>query len=85
MAQVGQPNTSYFHKKLGTNNFKNKILSIQSRDGVSLEDPDSIKKEIIDFYKQLLGSAFSRRYTDLDTFQSMGLPKVKHCSRTDLI
>ncbi|KAH7850441.1 hypothetical protein Vadar_032955 [Vaccinium darrowii] len=56
---LGDQNTRFFHQKLSTHNLRSKILSLVSTTGVRLEDPKEIQKEILSYYKGLLGSPFT--------------------------
>lgn len=66
--ELGDNNTSFFHKKVASNRMRNKILSISDEEGTRLEDPMAVKKEILHFYQQLLGTKFDQKW-DSSNFQ----------------
>ncbi|KAH7835403.1 hypothetical protein Vadar_025868 [Vaccinium darrowii] len=53
--------TSVFHKKVASHRMRNKILSICDELGNRLEDPQDVKKEILRFYMQMLGTTFDHK------------------------
>ncbi|KAH0717607.1 hypothetical protein KY285_013638 [Solanum tuberosum] len=54
--QLGDGNTTYFHVSLKNIIARNKILSLTTADGRMVNNSNDIEEEIIEFYKQLLGS-----------------------------
>ncbi|KAH0699374.1 hypothetical protein KY290_014199 [Solanum tuberosum] len=54
--KLGDGNTTYFHASLKNRIARNKILSLTTTDGRMVNNNNDIEEEVIEFYKQLLGS-----------------------------
>lgn len=54
---LGDHNTGFFHKSLRLRTARNTIKVLFDRAGRKLDSPGAIAKEIVDFYKNLLGTA----------------------------
>lgn len=55
--KLGDSNTKYFSAIVKERTQKKQIKEITSLDGQTLNDPDEIKHEIIEFCKSLMGTA----------------------------
>lgn len=85
--KLGDNNTQYFHKKMAAHKLRNKILSINDGNGIRLEDPADVKKEVVSFYVQLLGTSFSNRLEATDVLNGLVVAKVPmeyHAALTSL-
>ncbi|CAK9142540.1 unnamed protein product [Ilex paraguariensis] len=52
----GDKNTAYFFQTMTKRRNRKKILSLQTENGVTIEGDITVKREIVEFYQQLLGS-----------------------------
>ncbi|KAB5531493.1 hypothetical protein DKX38_018163 [Salix brachista] len=59
--ELGDRNTSFFHKSLLHRRSRNKIHSLSTPDGTVLHDQDLIHQHAINYYQALLGSGSSNR------------------------
>ncbi|XP_060170760.1 uncharacterized protein LOC132601709 [Lycium barbarum] len=57
--KLGDSNSAYFHASMKSRIAQNHINSLTEQDGSIIQTPEGIKAEIINFYKQLLGSSSS--------------------------
>ena len=53
--KLGDQNTSFFHKLVKARNSRNTITSITLETGDRIEDPDTIKQEVITHFQSVLG------------------------------
>ena len=53
--KLGDQNTSFFHKSVKARNSRNTITSITLETGDRIEDPDTIKQEVINHFQSVLG------------------------------
>ncbi|KAK7244683.1 hypothetical protein RIF29_39508 [Crotalaria pallida] len=51
--QEGDPNTAYFHSAIRSRQYKNRILSITTAEGVCIQDQQGIMDEFVDQYAKL--------------------------------
>ncbi|KAH7867077.1 hypothetical protein Vadar_028607 [Vaccinium darrowii] len=58
---LGDQNNKFFHRKMAANTMRKKKFSIGDGRGNRMEDPIEVKKLIIQFYKDLLGTGFNGR------------------------
>lgn len=54
--KVGDTNHKYFYLAVKERNGVNTINSLYNNDGILLTNPEDVKKQILGFYKNLLGS-----------------------------
>lgn len=54
---LGDKNTRFFHQKMSSHRVRNTILSLLTDQGIRLETPAHIEKEILGFYQRHLGTA----------------------------
>ncbi|KAJ6744946.1 hypothetical protein OIU79_031141 [Salix purpurea] len=59
--ELGDRNTSFFHKSLLHRRSRNKIHSLSTLDGTVLHDQDLIHQHALNYYQALLGSGSSNR------------------------
>lgn len=70
---LGDHNTKFFHQRMACNKIRNKILSLISLTGVRLEDTDSIKTEILQYYIGLLGTPYE---VNNDAIMDLGIVNI---------
>lgn len=58
---LGDKNTKFFHHKMNAHRVRNTILSLVNNQGATLDNPEAIEEEILNYYKGLLGSPFSQK------------------------
>ncbi|KAH7845047.1 hypothetical protein Vadar_034581 [Vaccinium darrowii] len=81
---LGDNNTKFFHKKMAANRLRNKILSINDGNGIRLEDPAAVKREIVSFYVRLLSTKAPNRIEAGPTLNSIVFTKVPMEYHADL-
>ncbi|KAH0778089.1 hypothetical protein KY290_009500 [Solanum tuberosum] len=91
--QLGDGNTTYYHASLKSRIARNKILRLTTADGRMVNSSNVIEEEIIEFYKQLLGSCATQLPTAnpivmrdghvLDRNQQAQL--IKHVTRQEVV
>ena len=55
MAQLGDQNTSYFHKSVNGRQNRNKLLSLTKEDEEVVEGHEAVKSEVIAYFHRVLG------------------------------
>ncbi|XP_060959313.1 uncharacterized protein LOC133030549 [Cannabis sativa] len=57
----GDENTSLFHNRIKVRRRQNRILSIETKEGIRCEDAEKVTEAFLDYYKSLLGGKMSNR------------------------
>lgn len=73
---LGDQNSKFFHKKVKSHIVRSKILCISDENGNRLEEPTTIKTEILGFYKKLLGEKFNLKMSSAGVMSSLVTSKV---------
>ncbi|KAG5547389.1 hypothetical protein RHGRI_013168 [Rhododendron griersonianum] len=66
---LGDQNTKFFHQKVCARRARNTILSLTDTNGNRVDDPEAVKKLILDYYISLLGSVRDGRVDATDQLQ----------------
>lgn len=82
---LGDQNTKFFHRKMAANTMRKNILSIGDGRGNRVEDPIEVKKLVIQFYKDLLGTGFNGRKAAGDIMLNLIQNKVPEDMKSCLI
>lgn len=81
--QLGDLNSKYFTVVMKDRTQKKQIIEITNLLGDKLTEPDAIKREIVDFYKSLIGSA-AASLSSINRMYMKNSPTLSHQQRFDL-